>query len=173
MRISTSFRSSLGSYLAYGIVALLLTFAGAPAAFATDHSSDRSGVEPRFGYPPSLVTQSSGDAQAPGLLARIRRKFFPFGLSLFNWDASNGAEPLASAVCYEGNCAGGSSLADDMAAAHASRNLGIPYDSLKAKMSQGKTLKQAIQELRPGVNPSAAARKAEDQARQQLKDAQS
>ena len=64
-----------------------------------------------------------------------------------------------------------------IAALHVSRNLNIPFDDLKAKMTgdQQIPLGEAIRELRPDLAEGAAAeetRKAEEQARQTEKEAQ-
>jgi len=52
------------------------------------------------------------------------------------------------------------------AARHVSANLGISYDDLKKLMTgdNPKSLGQAIQELRPGVDSDAEATKAEREA---------
>jgi hypothetical protein len=53
-----------------------------------------------------------------------------------------------------------------VAARHVSENLGIDYDALKGVMTgdNPKSLGQAIQQLRPGVDADAEASKAETQA---------
>ena len=50
-----------------------------------------------------------------------------------------------------------------VAAAHASHNLGLPFDALKAKLLAGKrtSLRQAIQELRPAASAAIEAQRAE------------
>jgi hypothetical protein len=59
-----------------------------------------------------------------------------------------------------------------VAALHVSRNLNIPFDQLKAKMT-GKppmSLGKAIHELDPNVDPKAETKKAEQQAMKDIKD---
>jgi hypothetical protein len=53
-----------------------------------------------------------------------------------------------------------------VAARHVSENLGIDYDALKKLMTgdNPKSLGQAIQQLRPGVDADAEAAKAQKQA---------
>jgi hypothetical protein len=70
-------------------------------------------------------------------------------------------------------------LGQFVAAAHVSRNLGIPFDQLKARMVDNPTLQQAgdspvslgkaIKELRPAVDAPAEAKKAERQAKEEIK----
>jgi len=62
-------------------------------------------------------------------------------------------------------CAGFRSTDDCAAALHASQNLGISFTDLKAKMTGGQKLGEAIKELKPGANVKSEVRKAEEQAR--------
>lgn len=56
-----------------------------------------------------------------------------------------------------------------VAAVHVSRNLGIPFSSLKAKMvDEGVSLGQAIQNLRPRADATGEVRRAEFQASEDL-----
>lgn len=66
--------------------------------------------------------------------------------------------------------AGFKSLGEFVAAAHVSQNLGIPFSDLKAKMTAGRSLGEAIHELRPGVDHKTAAKKAKEQANKTLRD---
>ncbi|MBI4459485.1 MAG: hypothetical protein HY648_05450 [Acidobacteria bacterium] len=61
-------------------------------------------------------------------------------------------------------------LGEFVAAAHVSHNLGIPFANLKAKMSTGSNLGEAIHELKPDVDHNAEAKKAREQARKVLKE---
>jgi hypothetical protein len=58
---------------------------------------------------------------------------------------------------------------------HVSKNLGIPFDHLKAKMTgeDAVSLGKAIQELKPEAEAEAEARKAQQQARQDIKNSRS
>lgn len=59
-----------------------------------------------------------------------------------------------------------------VAALHVSRNLNIPFDQLKAEMT-GKSpmsLGKAIHEFNPNVDAKAETKKAEQQARKDIKD---
>jgi hypothetical protein len=70
-------------------------------------------------------------------------------------------------------------LGQFVAAAHVSKNLGIPFDQLKARMVDNPTLQatgdspvslgKAIKELRPSVDASAEVKKAERQAKEEIK----
>lgn len=61
-------------------------------------------------------------------------------------------------------------LGQFVAAVHVSKNLGIPFSDLKARMTGDSPMKlgKAIQELRPDVDAKAEAKKAEKQARNDL-----
>lgn len=58
-----------------------------------------------------------------------------------------------------------------IAALHVSHNLNIPFAQLKAEMTEKHpdSLGQAIQDLRPGVNAKTEARRAESEAKEDLK----
>jgi hypothetical protein len=70
-------------------------------------------------------------------------------------------------------------LGQFVAAAHVSKNLGIPFDQLKARMVDNPTLQatgdspvslgKAIKELRPDADASAEVKKAERQAQEEIK----
>ncbi len=64
-------------------------------------------------------------------------------------------------------------LGQFVAAVHVSHNLGIPFDDLKAKMTAGESLGQAIHELKPAADASAEAKKAQKQSRKDLNEAHS
>ncbi len=59
-------------------------------------------------------------------------------------------------------------LGDFVAAVHVSHNLSIPFDQLKGKMVNGRSLGQAIHELRPNVNAREEAIKGNEQALQDM-----
>ena len=61
-------------------------------------------------------------------------------------------------------------LGQFVAAVHVSKNLGIPFDDLKAKMtgSNAVSLGKAIHELKPSVNAKEAAKEANRQAKQDI-----
>jgi len=73
-------------------------------------------------------------------------------------------------------------LGQFVAAAHVSKNLGIPFDQLKARMVDNPTLQQAgdspvslgkaIKELRPEVDATSEVKKAERQAKEEIKQAE-
>ena len=59
-------------------------------------------------------------------------------------------------------------LGQFVAAVHVSKNLGIPFDDLKAKMATDSNLGKAIHELKPDADAKAEAKKAKQQANQDL-----
>ena len=61
-------------------------------------------------------------------------------------------------------------LGQFVAAVHVSKDLGIPFDDLKAKMtgSNAFSLGKAIHELKPSVNATEAAKEANRQAKQEI-----
>lgn len=59
-------------------------------------------------------------------------------------------------------------LGQFVAAVHVSKNLGIPFDDLKAKMIGGDSLGKSIHELKPDADAKAEANKAKKQAKEDL-----
>ncbi len=70
-------------------------------------------------------------------------------------------------------CSGFKNLGQCVAAAHVSKNLGIPFADLKGKMtgSGSESLGKAIQDLKPSANSKQEAKTGKKQAEQDLKDA--
>lgn len=66
-------------------------------------------------------------------------------------------------------------LGQFVAAAHVSKNLGIPFDQLKLKMTgdSAVSLGKAIQDLRPEADARSEAKKAEQQAKEEIRQAES
>ena len=67
-------------------------------------------------------------------------------------------------------CAGFKTLGDCVSAAHVSKNLGIPFDTLRAKLtgSGALTLGKAIHELKPDADTKGALRTASKQTKEDL-----
>ena len=67
-------------------------------------------------------------------------------------------------------CAGFKNLGDCVSAAHVSKNLGIPFDTLRSKLtgSGAMSLGKAIHELKPGADVRRATREASRQAKADL-----
>jgi hypothetical protein len=67
--------------------------------------------------------------------------------------------------------AGFKNLGQFVAAVHVAKNLGIPFDQLKAKLTGpgSESLGKAIQDLKPGVDAKAALKQAEKEAKLDLK----
>lgn len=66
---------------------------------------------------------------------------------------------------------GFSSLTKFVSAVHAAQNLGIPFSDLKARMTKGDKLEKAIKSLKPDADAKEESKKAEKQAKSDLKDA--
>jgi hypothetical protein len=68
-------------------------------------------------------------------------------------------------------CSGFKNLGQCVAAAHVSKNLGIPFDTLKGKVTGpgSEKLGQAIHDLNPNVDSKAEAKKGQQQAHNDLK----
>jgi hypothetical protein len=77
-----------------------------------------------------------------------------------------GTEPQAAAAGFR-------NLGEFVSAVHVSRNLGIPFEYLKARTTgpDAVSLGKAIKELKPGVDPGAEVKKARKQAKRDLKEA--
>ena len=60
-----------------------------------------------------------------------------------------------------------------LAAAHVSNNLSIPLDQLRSKMKDSTfgQLRKAVETLKPGVDSKAEVKRAEEQGKQDVKDA--
>ena len=56
-------------------------------------------------------------------------------------------------------------LGQFVAAVHVSHNLDIPFDQLKAKVTAGESLGDAIHDLKPDVNPKNEVKKAQREAK--------
>ena len=69
--------------------------------------------------------------------------------------------------------AGFKNLGEFVSAAHVSHNLGIPFDQLRTRMATGKSLGDAIHELKPDADHKAEAKKAREQARKDLRESES
>ncbi len=65
-------------------------------------------------------------------------------------------------------CSGFKNLGQCMAAAHVSKNLGISFADLKAKMMGGDSLGKSIQALDPQADAKTAIKKAHQQAKDDL-----
>ena len=72
-------------------------------------------------------------------------------------------------------CSGFKNLGQCVAAAHVSKNLGIPFADLKAKMtgSSPESLGKSIHDLKPAANSKKEAKKGQSQAEQDIKDSSS
>ena len=69
-------------------------------------------------------------------------------------------------------CAGFRSTDECAATLHAAQNLGISFTDLKSKVTGGQKLGAAIKELKPDANVTAEVRKAEEQARADVRSPQ-
>ena len=88
-------------------------------------------------------------------------------------ELKNSEEVLATANCFDSgagvSCNGFRNLEEYVAAVRVTESLGIPIQELQDKMQRGRTLSQAVQDLRPGVSGQIEALRAEQQARTMLR----
>jgi hypothetical protein len=84
--------------------------------------------------------------------------------------SSNLGKLLPNGMTAQQACGGFKNLGQCVAAVHASHNLGIPFDQLKAKMTGtgNVSLGKAIQDLKPAVDAKSEVKKAHKQANQDL-----
>jgi hypothetical protein len=80
---------------------------------------------------------------------------------------------LPSGMTLTDAASGFKNLGQFIAAVHVSHNLGIPFSDLKDKMASGDSLGKAIQALKPDVKAKAEAKKANRQAKTDLKETHS
>ena len=66
--------------------------------------------------------------------------------------------------------AGFKNLGEFVSAAHVSHNLGIPFDQLRTRIAGGQSLGDAIHDLKPDVDHRAEVKKAQAQAKKDLKE---
>ena len=69
-------------------------------------------------------------------------------------------------------CAGFRSVEECVATLHVSQNLSIPFPDLKSKVTGGAKLGASIHQLKPDANAKAELRKAEEQARSDVRSPQ-
>jgi len=79
---------------------------------------------------------------------------------------------VPSGMSAQEACAGFRSVDECVATLHASQNLRIPFPDLKSKVTGGAKLGTAIHQLKPDANVKAEVRKAEDQARSDVRSPQ-
>lgn len=71
---------------------------------------------------------------------------------------------VPAGMSTEEACTGFKNVKDCAASLHASQNLNIPFGDLKAKVTSGQGLGDAIHQLKPDVNARAEVKRAEGQA---------
>jgi hypothetical protein len=76
---------------------------------------------------------------------------------------------LPSGMSQQQACGGFKELSQCAAALHASQNLSIPFADLKSRVAGGQKLAAAIHDLKPDADAKAEVRKAEEQARADLR----
>jgi len=123
-----------------------------PATPAPDEGSASSAAPTG---PDARSATSSATAAAPGAEANTRlAAITPPGMS------------------PEEACTGFKSLTECAAALHAAQNLAIPFTDMKSRLSAGRKLGAAIHDLKPEANAREEDRRAEDQARSDVRAAQ-
>ncbi len=84
--------------------------------------------------------------------------------------SSNLEKDLPKGMTAQQACSGFSNLGQCVAAVHVSHNLDIPFADLKAKMSSGDSLGKAIHALKPDADAKAESKKAEKQAKADMRE---
>ena len=159
----------------FAAAVLLVSLSYTPAQGSTHSASSRTGVSSQTIREVDRPVVTGSSSEGSGLLAWLE-SLLPGGIRFTGpaIGSKNQPEVLATANCYQSgvglSCIGFKNLEEYLAAIHVSRNLGIPFERLKAKMQSGRTLPQAIKELRPGTNGRIEAWRAEQQAQQALRD---
>jgi hypothetical protein len=164
--------------LVLAAVAVAFYLGGIPALAQHGHSGGT-------GHGPSATGPSShpGSGSAPGKTTAASAKSVSERLA----DNTKLSSKIASltGMSAQTACSGFKDLGQCVAAAHVSKNLGIPggFAALKAKMlgtsggasatSKPLSLGQAIQALDPSVNAKAEAKKGQRQANDDLKESSS
>jgi len=149
-------------------IALAVILSPGMAAASTHPSSAQQSSEVRQ---PIVARPEAGSS---GILSWLE-SFLPDGMRFLGPVSGAKIHPelLAKADCYNSgagiSCQGFRNLEEYLAAVRASQNLGIPFQKLKERIQRGRSLHQAIRELRPGVNAQIESWKAEQQALQMLK----
>jgi hypothetical protein len=153
---------------------LLLTLCLLPVAARASGPGDAGQPARQTNQPIVAQTQSRTQSEEPGILAWLEN-LLPSGIRFGGPSILSKSQPqvLAAADCYDSgagiSCNGFQNMEKYLAAVHASQNLGIPFERLKAQMQEGKTLHQAIRALRPTANAWIEALKARQQAERTLR----
>lgn len=121
-----------------------------PAGNPEDRAGGRSDTKPDSGQ----RTPAEHLARSPKLSSKLQG-FFPAGTNL-----AQQAE-------------GFKNLGDFVSAAHVSHNLNIPFADLKTRVTTGQSLGDAIHALKPEADHGAEERKAREQAKKDLQEAES
>lgn len=120
---------------------IVIVFLGAAGAAATPQKDPLGGGKKTLG---------EELARNPKLMAKLQ-PLLPQGMDI-----------LAAAKGFK-------KLDDFAAALHVARNIGIPFDQIKARMIAGDKLVKVIRALDPTADAKAEAKKAENQAKEDLK----
>jgi hypothetical protein len=154
----------LACLLAAGVGILAIVFVSRDLASASSHL-------------PGEVRESitaTTTSQRPGVFGWLE-SLLPDGIRFTGIAAgpNDHREILATAACFDSgagvSCNGFSSLEEYVAAVRVSEDLGVPIQKLKARIQKGKSLPQAVAELRPGDRGQIVVLRAEQQAKTILK----
>jgi len=124
------------------------------------------------GLPPETAGRGSADgAEQVPVWARERRPPTAGELVAHNPQLAARLQTLLPGADLQSASTGFPNLGQFVAAVHVSNNLDIPFDQLKARMVGEKmSLGDAIQALRPDADADAAADRADEQARANMRD---
>ena len=155
-------------WLAIALSAVRLAPTVAAAAAAGDNvQASRQTKQP-------VMAPSQAQSQKAGIIAWLE-SLLPSGIRLSGPAILSGNQPevLATANCYDSgagmSCNGFRNMREYLAAVHASQNLGIPFERLKARIEKGSSLHEAIRALRPTVDAQIETLKAQQEAERTLR----
>ena len=167
---------TLATILAIGLVCSMTAFAQRPGGGRPAGAGSPGG--PPTGMPAGGGAMGHGNAtghdmgpNAGGMSRGDIGKQSPDQVLSHNTHLSSNLEKdLPKGMTAQQACSGFGNLGQCVAAVHVSHNLDIPFDQLKARMASGDSLGKAIHSLKPDADAKSEAKKAEKQAKDDLKE---
>jgi hypothetical protein len=170
---------TLATILAIGLVCSMTAFAQRPGAGRPSGAPGGPPTGMPAGGPPATSpagTMGHGNATGhdmgpnAGHGADLGKQSPDQVLSRNTQLSSNLEKDLPKGMTAQQACSGFGNLGQCVAAVHVSHNLDIPFDQLKAKMASGDSLGKAIHSLKPDADAKSETKKAEKQAKDDLKE---
>src|SRR5438094_577594 len=128
-----------------------------------------SGIDQGQGRGPNSPSKIRDNGQTPREMSKTPEQLLAQNTKL----SESLAKFLPPGTNLEAAAQGFKNLGQFVAAVHVSHNLDIPFSDLKSKMMSGDSLGQAIRDLKPGVNAKDEAKKANRQAKETMRGANS